>query len=383
MVSVRGLAAGAALAAAGASRVHHYDAQAPAVPAAPALPTPASVLAAMAAADSYFELNNALGDCGWTRGTYYAGAMEHYKVSGNNTVLSYIENWASNHSYICGGPGAAALDCNSFACGMPYAELYELQPANQKLALVVTMDQAIQNYTGYDWWWVDCMFMGLGAFNHYGSLLGDTRLWDLAFHEWGNATYGGPKGAANGQPGLWDATYGLYHRDHTYVNTTDPNGKPIFWSRGNGWAAAAFAKSLQHLPTGHPYAQAYRTQLQAMATSLKAIQGADGFWRASLADAALYPNPETTGTAMFTFALAWGVNNGVLDAATYTPVVAAAWNGLSTVALQPNGLVGWCQPPDGQPHPATQTDTSDFCVGQFLLAGSEVFKLAGGKAAVN
>ena len=122
-------------------------------------------------------------------------------------------------------------------------------------------------------------------------------------------------------------------------------------------------------------------------------------------DASLFPGPETTGTACFTYAIAWGINNGVLDAATYTPIAAAAWAGMSAVALQANGLVGYCressppfaqpasarnpgltpnppppraEPPNGQPNGALPTDTSDFCVGQFLLAGSEVFKLAGG-----
>lgn len=78
---------------------------------------------------------------------------------------------------------------------------------------------------------------------------------------------------------------------------------------------------------------------------------------------------------MFTYGLAWAVNHGFLPAEPYTSMVAAAWNGLATVSLQPNGLVGWCQPPNGEPAPATQTDTSDFCVGQFLLAGHEVIRM--------
>ncbi len=115
-----------------------------------------------------------------------------------------------------------------------------------------------------------------------------------------------------------------------------------------------------------------------MAASLAKLQGADGFWRSSLLDADQFPTPETTGTACYTYALAWGVNNGVLPAATYTPVVLSAWAGLSSVALQSDGVVGWCQPEAGSPGPATVNSTSDFCVGQFLLAGSEVLKLVSG-----
>ena len=343
---------------------------------AAALPAPASVVAAMDAAAQYYQARNTDGDCGWTRGTYYAGSMAHYATTKNETIALLAERWAANHSYVCSDAGDA-YDCNSFACGMTYAALYQRAPAPQKLALAVTMDLAIGNYVGQDWWWVDCMFMGLGSFNSFGTLLQDERLSDLAFYEYMNATHGGPAGPAT-QPGLWDAEARLYYRDHTFVNKTDPSGKKIFWSRGNGWAIASFAQSLKALPAGHPHAAEYAARLVAMAGALKDIQGADGMWRPSLADAALFPNPETTGSACFAFAIAFGVNTGLLDAATYAPVAAAAWAGLTSIALQPSGLVGWCQPPGGAPGSESASSTSDFCVGQFLLAGSEIFKLAGG-----
>ena len=34
------------------------------------------------------------------------------------------------------------------------------------------------------------------------------------------------------------------------------------------------------------------------------------------------------------------MNNGLLDKATYQPVVMKAWNYLTTVALQPDGRIG-------------------------------------------
>lgn len=320
--------------------------------------------------------NNAIGDCGWTRGAYYAGHMAAYGMTKNASLLSWATSWANNHSWSCGG----SLNANDFACGMGYSALYNIAPVDYKLALTVTMDKAIREYVGYDWWWVDTLFMGLGAFFEYAALTGDERIAQLAFTEYTQLTHGGPNSTSrNPQPGLWDAANSLYWRDHTFLNATSPNGSPVFWARGNGWAAASFARSLSVLPASSPYYTELAGRLSAMAAKLITLQGADGLWRSNLLDANAYPNPESTGTGLFVYALAWGVNNGVLDTATYTPAVAAGWNGLSTISLQSNGLVGWCQPPDGQPHAATQTDTSDFCVGQFLLAASEVYKLAGGK----
>lgn len=85
---------------------------------------------------------------------------------------------------------------------------------------------------------------------------------------------------------------------------------------------------------------------------------------------------ETTSSACFTYGIAYGINAGILPAAEYTPVVAAAWAGLASISLQPSGLVGWCQPEGGGPGPANQNGTSPFCVGQFLLAASQVLQLA-------
>ena len=85
------------------------------------------------------------------------------------------------------------------------------------------------------------------------------------------------------------------------------------------------------------------------------------------------------GSALFTYAMAWAVRNGVLDKAVYTPIVYAAWAGLAGTSLQPNGLVGWCQPANGQPAGTTQNSTSDFCVGNFLMAGAEVYRLVSAK----
>jgi hypothetical protein len=122
------------------------------------------------------------------------------------------------------------------------------------------------------------------------------------------------------------------------------------------------------------------------------VQGSDGLWRASLLDTPLYPSPETSGTALITYALAYGISAGVLDSATYLPVVAKAWHGLTTISLQPSGFVTDCQPMGigpAAPYLATgprtkpsktssgtvNIDSPPFCVGAFLLAGAEVAKL--------
>ena len=77
-----------------------------------------------------------------------------------------------------------------------------------------------------------------------------------------------------------------------------------------------------------------------MAKSVAACQQPEGYWTRSMLDPEHAPGPETSGTAFFTYGLLWGMNNGLLDKATYQPVVMKAWNYLTTVALQPDGRIG-------------------------------------------
>lgn len=73
-----------------------------------------------------------------------------------------------------------------------------------------------------------------------------------------------------------------------------------------------------------------------------------------------------------------GCAAGVLSAATYRSVAMKGWDGVVRVALQGSGRLGYVQgvgqpPPDHQP--VGRNDTSNFGVGAFLLAASEVAKL--------
>jgi hypothetical protein len=116
-----------------------------------------------------------------------------------------------------------------------------------------------------------------------------------------------------------------------------------------------------------------------MSGALKAVQRADGFWNMSLYDANHYPGPETTGTALFVYGMAWGINNGLLSRSTYLPVVANAWNAMVRVAVHPDGKLGYVQGIGQAPVPTRQVtyeSTADFGVGVFLLAGREVARLA-------
>jgi rhamnogalacturonyl hydrolase YesR len=111
-----------------------------------------------------------------------------------------------------------------------------------------------------------------------------------------------------------------------------------------------------------------------MAAALKKWQQPDGLWRADITHPNAIPNPETSGTGFMTFGMAWGINNGILDRATYLPVVKLGWQGLVS-HVDANGRLGYVQGVGAAPAPASATSNAPYGVGAFLLAGSEVAKL--------
>jgi rhamnogalacturonyl hydrolase YesR len=172
-----------------------------------------------------------------------------------------------------------------------------------------------------------------------------------------------------GGRGLFDESTGLWWRDAHYVGTK------TFWSRGDGWAAMAMAKLAATLPASDPRRAEFVRVLTKMAATLARVQRSDGFWNVDLGDSNDFPGPETSGTAFFTYAIAWGINNGVLPAATYQPVVEKAWQGMVAKAVHTSGLLGYVQGTGSRPadhQPVTATDTAAYGVGGFLLAGSQL-----------
>src|SRR5262249_25033524 len=141
---------------------------------------------------------------------------------------------------------------------------------------------------------------------------------------------------------LFDPAEGLYFRDSRFFERRGPDGRKVFWARGNGWAFAGIARILQALPPDDPRRADYEHLFRAVATRLRGLPRPDGFWSPSLlADAAASP-PESGGTGLFVYGLAWGVRSGLLPKNQYEPAIRAGWAALAG-AVQPDGMVGWVQ----------------------------------------
>jgi len=116
---------------------------------------------------------------------------------------------------------------------------------------------------------------------------------------------------------------------------------PFYWGRGNGWFAAGMAELLLDLPASHPRHARVLECYRKMMSSLLQYQTKEGLWRQLVDKEDSWP--ETSGSAMFAFALVTGVKNGWLDAATYGPAARKAWLALVALVDQDGNLGEVCE----------------------------------------
>ena len=181
-----------------------------------------------------------------------------------------------------------------------------------------------------------------------------------------------PADGLNQTFGFWNTTDRLFYRDDRFLGTQ------VYWGRGNAWALGALVAALEFGKGADAHYVVYLDLFHKLVGRLAATQSThDGAWRSSLLDPSHYPTGETSATATFTFGIAWGINNGILQRGVYEPVVWRAWQWLSSVAFQrDSGMVGYCQPGGSDPeNNFNRSTTTNFCVGMFLLATSEVSRL--------
>src|SRR5260370_19040914 len=112
-----------------------------------------------------------------------------------------------------------------------------------------------------------------------------------------------------------------------------------------------------------------------MAKAVLAAQQGDGLWHSSLLDPQSYPVKETSGSGFYAYALAWGVNQGLLDSAKFKPAIRKAWTALAG-CVDTDGKLTHVQPIGSDPKKFADDSTEVYGVGAFLLAGSEFYRLA-------
>jgi len=303
----------------------------------------------------------------WTFAALYSGFMAASETTGNPKYRDAMLDMGKKFDWQL---GSEYKDANDQALSRTYLELY-LKYRDPKM-IAQTHAEFDQILLGpkeppkiqLPWYWADALFMAPPAWARMYKATGDVAYLDYVDREWW---------ATSGR--LYDYHEHLYSRDARFLTRKHANGRKIFWSRGNGWVIAGLVGVLECMPDDYPDRQRFVEQFQQMSAAIAASQGSDGLWHTGLLDPGSYPLPENSGSAFFTYALAWGVNNGMLDPSVYTPVVARAWKGLLS-HIYADGRLGCIQPVADSPGGFKPTSSYVYGVGAFLLAGSEVDRLA-------
>jgi len=245
--------------------------------------------------------------------------------------------------------------------------------------------------------WLDGLYMASPFLAQYGGLFKEPALFDdvakqiILMDRHGH-----------------DAATGLYWHawDEAHAQSwADPQTgfSPNFWSRAIGWYGMAIVDSLDYLPVNQPEIDEIVNILKRVADGV--VQWQDPktgvWWQIPNLGAKEGNYLESSGSAMFVYTLAKGVNKGYLPREKYLPAILKGWEGLLTtlVKTNPDGtirLTQVCQgaglgytmsdgktPRDGSfkyyvSEPIVDNDPKG--TGPFILAGIEVQKLLASSA---
>jgi len=313
----------------------------------------------------------------WTQGALYAGMMALDGISPSPRFREAMQRVGATNQWKL---GAWHYNADDHCVGQMYAEMAmrledstiigpmraQFDSILEKPSPVALLDFR-RREAGDRWSWCDALFMAPPAWTRLWSATGDRRYLDYAVSNWWITS-----------EFLYDDVEHLFYRDSTYFNRIEANGKRVFWGRGNGWVMGGLVRVIQDLPADHPERERFLRQFRDMSAKILQCQQPDGLWRSSLLDPESYPLKETSGSGFNTYAVAWGVNEGVLDRARFQPAVDKAWAAL-VGCVTGEGKLTHVQPIGADPKKFDVNHSDVYGVGAFLLAGSEVYRMHGGR----
>lgn len=310
---------------------------------------------------------------GWIDSAFYTGLLKFADVTAEDKYFDATRREAEANGWRLGGrPRHADDQLVGYVYGLLYRRYGEPQiiaPVRAQFDWLASLpyDEPLtwqNNIADREWAWCDALFMAPATMWQLSAITGDPKYADQANRLWWKTS-----------DYLFDPKENLFSRDGRYFDRREPNGSKVYWSRGNGWVVAGLVRVLENMPENDPRRERYVDLYRRMVRRLVSLQQPSGYWPAGLLDAQTWQQPESSGTAFYTYAIAWGINHGLLARAEYLPAVLKGWAAL-VKCVQPSGKIGWVQRVDDSPHSSGPDQTGAYATGGFLLAASEVYKLS-------
>lgn len=211
--------------------------------------------------------------------------------------------------------------------------------------------------------WADDMYMSISLLARMGKLTGNKKYFDDAIHQ-----------VLMFHHYLWDSTKQIYY--HCYYTDSRHNGVAC-WGRCNGWVMMAQADLLAALPENYPQRKILLKLFQEEAVGIARYQSESGLWHQLLDKEDSYL--ETSCSAMFTYCIAKGVNEGWLEP-DFAQVAYFGWKGLMTKIDSQGNVSGICPGTGIAPSLIvyyTRPQETNIAMGEgpVLRAGVEMMKL--------
>lgn len=307
----------------------------------------------------------------WVSGVLYNGLFDWAETTGKKEYFDFMRRifsryyWQVNNRMYHG---------DDICVGQAYLDMYAkykkdemLLPTQARVDWIIANPPAdnidITKGKSDRWWWCDALYMAPPVYMRLYALTGDKKYLKFSHKEY-LATYNH----------LYDKDEHLFFRDGRYLDTKDDHGTKVFWSRGNGWVIGGLVEILKYLPEKDKkyrmfYEQLYCEMMEKIAT----LQSKDGYWRTNLLNKDIYPMPETSGTGLFVYAMIYGINEGILPAEKYLPIVKKGWKAM-VEAIDTEGKVGWTQMVAEKPGKVEKKSTRGYSAGSLLMIASELRK---------
>jgi len=250
------------------------------------------------------------------------------------------------------------------ALGQGVLDVYErtgeeryLDAARRQYEFLDTVDRTenggISHRRGAVELWIDSTYMLCPFLARYGVATGDHEAFDEAARQ-----------ARLIADRLQDPHTGLCR--HMWRETPNSFPQSTFWSRGNGWATAGLLDTLERLPDDHGDREELGETFREIAAAVVDRQDASGFFHHVLDDP---ESPlETSGTLMFAYSFAKGVEMGLLDRDPYEEAARDALAVTLDLVNDRGGVERVARPPGG---PEMPFGVTSFGQGWFLLAAAQ------------
>jgi alpha-D-xyloside xylohydrolase len=306
----------------------------------------------------------------WNSWTYVNGYMacafeRLYKDTGDKTYLEYIKNYIDgfidedgnfravrNHKGVTRMPSYCE-NLDGMMSGNTLVMMYEHYKDDRYKKAAEKIRRCLDNYPrnsdGGFWhgngmhgqMWIDGIFMGQMFLLRYGKSIGDS---EYAFNEAITQITAYAKRGERDKTGLY--VHGIYEAGHgdRICRWADAKGgqSPEVWSEGLGWYALILVEALETIPENHPGYNEIKDIYIRLAEGLKKVQDPKtGGWY-QVVDKTNLPDNwiDTSGSAMFVYAVQQGINLGILKKKDYGKVVEKGYKAITDQAkINKYGLV--------------------------------------------